>query len=379
MRIPSGIRSARRLLLRTADAGAQRLLLRGIAPRALPFSPRPGRPGDAPGARRPHVLIARYKYYASDASMGDSIEAFFVDNTLAASGLATFDTFFWDTDYTGFPRGDWAFLNTCRASRPDVLVLSSYAPGFPSCISVETLRLIRERWRIPVVALWWDACWEGFLASLEPIMPYVDVHVVLDDPTLTCLRGRDVGAARSRFLPLYSAMDPLIYTNPGRTRDVDTVFLGQVTGQRSPRLPYIQRLMEKNVPIYCSMTDRSQQPSHRTYVDLMQRAKIGVNFSHGVSWHCLKARVFETMACGAMLMESENPQTAHCFTPMRDYVSFESPDDLVTKVRYYLAHEDERQQIAAQGERRMRETYNHLQFWNAIFGQLAAGTGVGAR
>ena len=171
-------------------------------------------------------------------------------------------------------------------------------------------------------------------------------------------------------MPLWTPLDPSIYNNPGRDRDIQVSFWGQVGSYRSNRMPYIQHLMDNSVPICCSLFDRGQQPPHSKYVEVLKRSKIGLSFSYSVSAHQLKGRVFETMLCGAMLMESENPQTQCYFTPMQDYVSFDSKDDLVDKTRYYLEHEDERAEIAARGELKVRQYYNHVEFWKRIMDKL---------
>jgi spore maturation protein CgeB len=132
----------------------------------------------------------------------------------------------------------------------------------------------------------------------------------------------------------------------------------------------MQHLMEHNVPIYTSLFNRADQPSHEKYLEVLKRTKIGLNFSGSRHSDQLKSRVFETISCGALLMENDNPQTRCYFTPMQDYVSFGSPADLVDKIRHFLAHEDERQEIAARGEQKVRQIYSSQHFWKAIFNKL---------
>jgi spore maturation protein CgeB len=130
--------------------------------------------------------------------------------------------------------------------------------------------------------------------------------------------------------------------------------------------------MEHNVPIYCSAFNRADQPPHDKYLELLRRTKIGLNFSASVHSDQLKMRIFETMSCGALLMENENAQTKCYFTPMKDYVTFCSPADLLDKVRYYLEHENERLEIAGSGSARVRERYDYAHFWKAITDKLDA-------
>jgi hypothetical protein len=363
-RVPEGAKRAKRRAVALAGWVADKTVLSGIARRAL--QPR----GETPARSKPHYLMVRYAYYGKDASTGESSEAFLLDRTLAATGVCTCEQFFWDRDFHGFPKGDWALLDRCARARPDAILLSSYDPSYRGQARVETIRVLRKAWNVPIVMFWWDTCWSGFWASIRPILPLVDVHVVADNPCLTFLDPGE--AAASRFVPLWSSFDPVLYTNPGRHRDLDVSFLGQVDSYRSERVRYLDHLRNSGTAVTLSLVDRAKQPPLPTYVETLQRSKIGLNFAHSVDAPQLKGRVFETMLCGAMLLESDNPQTASYFRPMTDYVPFTSPQDLEDKIRYYLAHEDERARIAAAGEERTRSLYNHRVFWTRVFDALAA-------
>jgi preprotein translocase subunit Sss1 len=367
MKIPQPLRVAKRRTVKAVTTAVHRGVVRGVLQNVFSY---PTQNGASPPRALPHVLIARYNYYAHDAAMGPSIEEFLLDNTLAAANAGTADTFFWETDSGRFPRGDWALLERCRAARPDAIVLSSYEPGYRTMPSVEAIRLIRSRWHIPIIAVWWDTCYDGFWRSIEPVLPYVDVHVVPDNPLLNFFSDRTRAQYGNRFLALWEAMDPAMYNNPGLPRDINVAFLGQASGYRSTRMQYMQHLMEHNVPIYTSLFNRADQPSHEKYLEVLKRTKIGLNFSGSLHSDQLKSRVFETISCGALLMENDNLQTRCYFTPMQDYVSFESPSDLVDKIRHYLDHDDERLAIAARGEQKVRQIYNGEHFWKAIFNKL---------
>src|SRR5262249_48762509 len=269
-----------------------------------------------------------------------------------------------------FPGGDWALLEKCRSVKPKAIILSSYDPGYPLQPSVETIRFLRRGWKIPIVAMWWDTCYAGFWPSIVPVLPYVDVHVVLDNPLLNFFDAAARQQYGHRFLALWEAMDTAIYNNPRVARDVEVAFLGQVAGYRSVRMPYVQHLLDNNVPLFCSLVNRADQPSHSDYQDVLKRTKIGLNFSQSVDSDQLKSRVFETMSCGALLMENDNPQTRCYFTPMKDYVPFDSPSDLLDKIRYFLAHEDERLEIAAHGEEKVRSQFDAAHFWKAVTDKL---------
>jgi len=358
-----------RLFIKISKPALEKPVMRGIVRRLLNYHHEKQEPSNSGEYKKLHFLILRYNYYCANPDLGDSPEKFVLDNTLSATQLATYDTFYWE-DCTLFPQGDWKLLNTCRATRPDAIVLSSYNPQGYRQPSVETIRILRKDWDILIIAIWWDTGWNGFWESIQPVLPYVDVHVVVDNPLLNFINKNKGEPYYNRFLPLWTSYDPLIYFNEGCTRDINVSFLGQVDGYRSYRMQYIQHLMKNNVPIYCSLFSRTQQPSHSKYVEILKKSKIVLNFSYSVHSHGLKGRVFEAMLCGAMLLESENPQTRCYFTPGKDYVSFDSEDDLVDKIKYFLEHDDERVEIAARGELKARQYYNHTEFWGQVINKL---------
>jgi spore maturation protein CgeB len=50
----------------------------------------------------------------------------------------------------------------------------------------------------------------------------------------------------------------------------------------------------------------------------------------------------------------------------QEYVSFDSPDDLVAKATYYLQHEEERVRIARAGQERALQHYSPRAWWQAL-------------
>lgn len=70
-------------------------------------------------------------------------------------------------------------------------------------------------------------------------------------------------------------------------------------------------------------------------------------------------RVFEILACGAFQLCDDQRDVFALFRDGRDLVKFTDGEDLVTKVKYFLAHPEERKSIAAQGRKTVlaRHTY----------------------
>ena len=66
----------------------------------------------------------------------------------------------------------------------------------------------------------------------------------------------------------------------------------------------------------------------------------------------ITARTFEIPAAGGFMLHERTEEAMGYFEDGKECVFYADPDDLVAKIRYYLAHEDERAAIAAAGRRR---------------------------
>jgi spore maturation protein CgeB len=85
----------------------------------------------------------------------------------------------------------------------------------------------------------------------------------------------------------------------------------------------------------------------------------------------IKGRTFEVPGCGGFLLTEAVPHLDEYFVPNEEIGVFDTTDDLVEQVGYWLAHPDERAAVAAAGHRRAlaEHTYDHR--FAAIF--AAAG------
>ncbi|MEO0475283.1 MAG: glycosyltransferase [Planctomycetota bacterium] len=83
----------------------------------------------------------------------------------------------------------------------------------------------------------------------------------------------------------------------------------------------------------------------------------------------IKGRVFEVPACGGFLLTQPAENLHTYLAPSRDCATFDSVDDLVERVRYYLRHEDERRAIAEQGYRRTLTEHTYAARFASIFEQ----------
>lgn len=313
----------------------------------------------------PHILILRNKYYAKNSEQV-STEQIHLDHTLKASGLATFEVLTYDQDLHISPLSDLKFIQTCGVIRPDAIIFSSWSDSSrqPSAHAIE---FVRKQLNVHIGVIWWDTCSQQFWANVQPYRDLFDVHVVLDNPKLHNLKSDDSFA--QKILQLWAPQDESLYF-PRASQDIPVLFMGQVSSYRSYRSDAINYLVERGIPGKFLTNDRNQQVSHAEYAEQMGRSAIAINFSYGVNCHQLKSRVFEILFSGALLLESENEQTASMFAPMVDYVPFGSKEDLETKIRYYLNNVGERNLIARHGRESALKMYRGISFWEKFLARL---------
>jgi spore maturation protein CgeB len=87
--------------------------------------------------------------------------------------------------------------------------------------------------------------------------------------------------------------------------------------------------------------------------EVLSQSKVALN-RHGeiTEGYANNMRLFEATGVGALLFTESAPNLSELFSPGKEVVTYEGPSDLVEKVRHYLSADDERERIAANGQRR---------------------------
>lgn len=88
-------------------------------------------------------------------------------------------------------------------------------------------------------------------------------------------------------------------------------------------------------------------------------SKINLNITLRSIRSGIPLRVLDIMACGGFTMTNRQPEIADCFEDGTEIVTFESVEECLDKIDYYLAHDEERCAIAAAGQRRVQERFGY--------------------
>ena len=88
-------------------------------------------------------------------------------------------------------------------------------------------------------------------------------------------------------------------------------------------------------------------------------AKINLNISLRSIHTGMPLRALDILGCGGFLLTNYQPDFEADFTAGEDYVYYDSREDLLALVDYYLTHDEERKQIAANGYRKAKEKLSY--------------------
>jgi hypothetical protein len=282
---------------------------------------------------------------------------------------------YWDDDRPIVGMG-FEFYRRVIALNPKYLILCSYDPDCFFSPAPWILARLKKR-NICLVSLWLDTCSSGFISLVSPLIDIIDLHIYGDNPSMDFDDSSEAQKFKEKSLLLLVPVIQIETEERDMVRDIDVVFFGQISSYRDVRRPYIEFLNEtfkgSNVNWYCSTSDRGDEwCSHEEHMRTMSRAKIGISFSMSAGRPQFKGRVLDTMFTGGLLLDQRNKQTEGYFTEGEDYAAFSSREELLEKIKYYLANEDERKKIAASGNRKAKKLVNGNVFWGSIFDSLGA-------
>ena len=117
------------------------------------------------------------------------------------------------------------------------------------------------------------------------------------------------------------------------------------TQSNTSMLPHVQN---------CGIAD-----SERVMPKIFKCSKINLNMTLRSIKSGIPQRAFDIMGCGGFLMSNYQPELAEYFIPGEDLVLYDSVDDLIQKIDYYVSHEEERLQIAKNGYEKVKRYHTY--------------------
>ena len=253
-----------------------------------------------------------------------------------------------------------------KEHRADVLIVDNCFPYHPDWLQ-----------RLPVYKVLRTS--DGPLAAYDRDFAYLHAydHVLYHSPAYSPDMGMAeklayCGVKRADFWPLalFDAMhDPTMGEEAlfNIKRDIDVIFVGALFPNKMPLLATVKKAFgqhfrmhgmagwKKNLyfnlmhgfPGWVSPIKFEQ------YVPLYQRAKIGINIHNRGKYTVGGFRLFELPGNGVMQISDGGEYLGEFYKVGKEIESYETAEELIDKVKYYLAHDDARERIARAGYRRV--------------------------
>ncbi len=262
------------------------------------------------------------------------------------------------------------FEDTIKKCQADAVIVDNCNPYHPDYLrGISAYKVLRIA--------------DGPISAYDRDFAYLHAfdHILYHSPAYSRDMGmaeklRYCGAKNLDFWPLGS-FDALC--DPSKTernilsgmRDIDVIFVGAQHPNKMPLLAKVKKALGNRFWLY-GLTSLKKNVYFNlkygfpgwvkplpfpAYVSLYQRSKIGINVHNRGAYTVGSYRLFDLPANGVMQISDGGEYLCEYFSEGEDAISYRNADDLIDKVRYYLAHDEEREKIALQGFRRVQRDY----------------------
>lgn len=277
-------------------------------------------------------------------------------------------------------------VSQLRTRRPDLAVV--YKGNW---VTIETLRGVRESgaW---LCNMYPDVSMFGH-QGLDPRSFLEYQHIFTTKSFGVGDLERHFGVRSASFLP--HGFDPIVHRRLPVPQDTDVSFIGTWSPHKEALLSdLVSAIGAGRLAVWGTQWEKARSGSLRPslkfqpvlgdhYAEAISRSKINLGIlserrAGASSGDLSTARTFEIPACGGFLLHQRTDELLGLFREGTDVACFESSGELIERVRYYLAHEDERRSIAAAGEAACRTNHSYTHRAQAIVSEfLSAREGRG--
>lgn len=176
---------------------------------------------------------------------------------------------------------------------------------------------------------------------------------------------------RGKSVWLPHAVEPAAYPGITTIKKYDVAFIGHMQADvpnynGMSRVRALDRLFKEFQNFYYG-SRHPAFPGKNLFEDAAHHfaeSKIVFNISIGDD---INMRVFESMATGSMLLTNKLPHLDRLFTDGIHLVTYDSYDDMVDKVKWYLQYENAREKVAEAGQTEVLAKHTYLKRVEKIF------------
>ena len=327
-----------------------------------------------------HILYVAMRHEYGDQSRGLSFEETNFRSSLEGMGhkLSAFD-FMERSRRDGVARMRADLIKLAAETKPEL----AFFFLFTDQLDTRTIEAVGQAGNCPTVNWFADDHWR-FEDFTRHFAPAFDLAVTTDPDSMPKYRL----LADTRVHLSQWACNRYAYGKVASELKHDVTFVGQPHGDRRQT---VSQLADAGIQVECwGFGWPSGQLAHPEMVDVFASSRVNLNLSNSSEVPGLTARLrrllhfnpprprpaqikgrnFEVPGCGGFLLTERVPHLERYFELDQEVAVFDGTDDLVDKVRHWLEHDKERQQVADAGYRRVIAEHTYDNRFAAIFRDL---------
>ena len=264
-----------------------------------------------------------------------------------------------------------AFEELIRATRASVVIVDNCFPYHPDYLAKIKIYKVLRITDGPISAYDRDF---AYLHAYDQVLyhsPAYSRDMNIEDKLRYC------GQTNIDFLPIgfFDAMTDRRKTEETillkQRRDIDIIFVGALHFTKMPLMAKLKKALGGHLKMHGIASWKRNVyynikygfPGWLTplkfedYVPLYQRSKIGVNIHNRGKYTVGNYRLFELPANGVMQISDGGEYLNQFFRVGDEIVGYDSTQELIELIEYYLNHDAERERIALNGFRRVHKDY----------------------
>ena len=264
---------------------------------------------------------------------------------------------------------DAKILETAKKIKPDYIFVHK-----AKYIATPVLDKLRE---MATTINWYPDILNN-LGTIERIIDHYDYLFNYDRYMVNLFREK--GYKNFYHLPWAADLDKNAAWPDRQNYKYNVVFIGSYNPQIFPREDELEHLKDLGLNVWgnkawlkTALKDCYHgfiQPRMNEIRKVYEESKIGLYFDslYDVPASGVTLRPFEITSGGTMMLgQVFREEMPELWVDGKEYSSFNGPDDLRKKIKYYLEHEDERRQIAKNGFERTRRDHTYYDRIKNIF------------
>lgn len=202
------------------------------------------------------------------------------------------------------------------------------------------------------------------------------------------MKYREIGLQNAIYFPF--GCNEQIFRRSDVEKKYDVSFVG---GWHPYRAWLIERIRKAGISVeVAGYRWPKGEIDQEGMVKIFNESRINLNLSNSASWDVrylaaspralinrlrskknieqMKARIFEVNGCGSFQLSYFVEGLANCYDIDREIAVYADADDLVEKIRFYLAHETLRESIALAGFERTVQDHTYARRFQIVFRRM---------